>query len=178
MLSIEPHHTHVFGMGRKDPEPIHYAAARNAETGIYTINTHQAESEPAIIGNILVAESVSTSPEQLHKLFEEVLGHGNPNPNPSKDDNDDPEYWIRRALEAMQQQKIAQTFDLDEFMTWAHGYEANRIENEAPALVAYPRIHKDHEKKASKSSFWISHPTAKRVRKNDRGEAMTYGGLM
>ena len=177
MLSIEPHHTNIPGIKRKDPEPVHYAAAKNEETGVYTIKTHQAEGEPVIIGNILVVESAHTSPEDMHKLLEELLGAGSP--TKSKDGGgDEPEHWIRRALQAMQKQNIAQQFDLDSFMTYARSYEANRMENEAPALVAYPKIHKDHEKKDNKHRFWITHPMANRTKKNDRGEAMTYGGLM
>ena len=177
MLSVEQHHTHVAGIGRKDPEPIHYAAARNAETGIYTINTHQAESEPAIIGNILVVESAKSSPEDIHRLLEELLGPNSPSKH--KDGSDDePEHWIRRALHAMQKQKIAEDFDIDEFFTFARSYEASRIEGEAPALVAYPKVHKEHEKKASKHKFWVTHPMAARTKTNDRGEALTYGGLM
>lgn len=179
MLSVEPHHTNIPipGMHKKDPEPIHYAAARNKETGIYTINTHSIESEPAIIGNILVAESAKTSPDDIHKLLEELLGSGSSQRKDSSDD-EDPEYWIRRALHSMQKQSIAEAFDLEEFMTWARSYEARRIENEAPALVAYPKVHKDHEKKVNKHRFWISRPMADRTKTNDRGEAMTYGGLM
>jgi hypothetical protein len=177
MLSVEPHHTHIPGIPRKDPEPIHYAVARDEDTGTYTINTHQAESEPAIIGNILVVESAKTSPEDLHKLLEELLGPNSPSKH--KDGGDDePEHWIRRALHAMQKQKIAEEFDLEEFMIFGHSYAASRMENEAPALVAYPKIHKDHEKKANKHRFWITHPMAARTKTNDRGEALTYGGLM
>ena len=177
MLSIEPHHTHFAGVGRKDPEPIHYAATRNEETGTYTIETHQAENGPVIIGNILVVEFTHTSAEDIHKLLEELLGPGSQ--AKSKDDDDgEPGSWIRRALHAMQKRNIAERFDVDEFLVWARAYQANRMDNEAPALVAYPKIHKDHEKKASKHKFWISHPMAARTKMNDRGEASTYGGLM
>lgn len=177
MLSVEPHHTNipVPGMHRKDPEPIHYAALRNEETGFYTITTHQIENEPVIIGNILVAESAKTSPEDVRKLLEELLGSKN---HRDGGDDDEPENWIRRVLHAMQKQNIAESFNLDEFITWAHSYEARRLENEAPALVAYPKVHKDHEKKANKHRFWISRPMAERTKTNDRGEALTYGGLM
>jgi len=180
MLSIEPHHTHFAGVGRKDPEPIHYSASRNEETGVYTIKTHQAESEPLIIGNILVVESTHASPEDIHKLLEELLGPGSQ--TKSKDDgggnDDEPEHWIRRALHAMQKRNIAQHFDIEELFIFARSYEARRMEDEAPALVAFPKIHKDHEQKASKHKFWITHPMAARTKTNDRGEASTYGGLM
>lgn len=117
MLSVEPRHTNnpIPGIHRKDPEPVHYAAARNEETGVYTINTHQMESEPAIIGNILVVESGKTSPEDIHRLLEELLGSTAPSGH--KDGgNDEPEHWIRRVLHAMQKKNIAETFDIDEFM--------------------------------------------------------------
>lgn len=177
MLSVEPHHTYIPGVKRKDPEPVHYAATRNEETGIYTIKTHQAESEPVIIGNILVVESAHASPEDIHKLLEELLGPGSS--TKTKDGgSDEPEHWIRRALRAMQKQNIAQQFDVEEFMLFGKSYEENRMENEAPALIAYPKIHKDHEKKTNKHRFWVTHPMAARTKKNDRDEALTYGGLM
>lgn len=162
-------------MHRKDPEPIHYKALRNEETGAYSISTHQIENEPVIIGNILVVESAKTSPDDVQKLLEQLLGSKG---HPGGGDDDEPENWIRRALQAMQKQNIAEAFNLDEFITWAHSYEARRLENEAPALVAYPKVHQDHEKKANKHRFWISRPMAERTKTNDRGEALTYGGLM
>ena len=177
MLSVEPHQTHIPGTPHKHPEPTHFSAVRNEETGVYTITIHQIENEPAIIGNILIAESTHTSAEQVHKLLEEILGSNSPWRS-NEHSGDEPEHWIRRAIQAMQERQMAQAFDVGEFMTFAHGYEANRMENDAPALIAYPKAHKNHEQKANKHRFWISHPMANRTKTNNNGEAMTYGGLM
>ena len=177
MLSVEPHHTHIPGTQHKDVEPIHYAAFRDEETGIYSIRQHSSDNEPAIIGNILIAESVHTSPEQVHVILELVFNPSDPS-KAGAHDGDDLEHWIRTAVHAIQEHKIAHPFNVDEFMTFAHGYEASRMENEAPALVAYPKIHKDYEKKANKHKFWITHPMSSRTKTNHKGEAMTYGGLM
>ena len=177
MLSVEPHHTHVPLTPRKEHEPIHYSVTRNEATGAYSIKTHQIENEPVIIGNILVVESAKTSAEDVKRLLEEHLG----SVSPSKDKDggyDEPELWIHRALYALQKHGVAEQFDLEEFMTFARSYESRRLEDEAPALVAYPKLHKDHDKKASKHKFWISRPMSEHTKKNGRGEASTYGGLM
>jgi hypothetical protein len=178
MLSVEQHHFHIPATPHKDPEPVHYAAQK--VDGVYNINTHPATSEPAIIGNILIAENASTSPEEIHKLLEEELGSVSKRSVEDHRDSDagDAEHWIQVVLKGMQGKKIIDAFPIEEFMTFAHGYEASRMDGEGHALLAYPKLHKDSEKKSSKHKFWISHPMADRTRKNDRGEASIYGGLM
>lgn len=182
MISVEQHTgtLHMPGKSNKDPEPIHFAAAKNEETGVYTVNTHSSESEPAIIGNILIAEDTNTSVDAIHQLLEKEFGQSSDRTlRPHKSGgSDDPEHWIRTAVHVLQGQKLVEHFNLDEFMTFAHGYEANRMEGEAHALVAYPKVHKEHEKKASKHKFWVSHPMSNRTKVNGRGEASVYGGLM
>ena len=184
MLSIEQKPFHIPGTPNKHREPVHYAAAKNPDTGIYSINTREIESEPGIIGNILIAESAHASPEEVHQILKhELAEHAPPAPSvdgTAQDIEDEPEQWIRKAIRGMQERKISAWFDVNEFMTFAHGYMANRMDKEAdaPALIAYPKIHEDHEKKASKHKFWLSHPMAGRTKTNNSGEAMTYGGLM
>ncbi|KAK5171133.1 uncharacterized protein LTR77_004277 [Saxophila tyrrhenica] len=182
LVSVEPHHGskfHIRGTSHKDPEPIHYGAAKNEETGIYTINTHPHDSEPAIIGNILIAEEVSTSDQQVHKLLEEELGESSKRTvEDRRSSGQEAEYWIEHAIRALQKRKLMDAFGVEQFMTFAHAYEANRMDGEGQALVAYPRAHKEPEKKASKHKFWVSHPMANRTRTNGHGEASVYGGLM
>ena len=112
MISIEHHPFHVPGMPQKHEEPVHYAAARNNDTGSYTINTHSIESEPGIVGNIAIAESSNATAEQVHKILEEELASG-AHAKPS----DEPEHWVRRAIHALQQKKTVEQFDVDEFIT-------------------------------------------------------------
>lgn len=180
LISVEPHHTHVPGVPRKDHEPLHYAATKDLETGVYTVKSHELADGPGIIGNILIVESAHISPDKFREVLEEELGPTSPI-SQSKDrepSDDEPEHWIRRVIHGLQERKIAESFRVEEFMTFAHGYLANRLENEAPALIAYPKIHKDHEKKSSKHKFWVSNPMAGRTRTNSSGEALKYGGLM
>lgn len=181
LISVEPHHTYtsqVPGMGNKDHEPLHYAASKDPETGVYTLKSFEVADGPSIIGNILIVENGHVSTDKLREVLEEELGSRS-SASQSKDSDDEPESWIRRAIHSLQHRKIADSFAIEEFMMFAHGYLANRLEGETPALIAYPKLHKDHEKKSSKHKFWISHPTAqRRTRVNSNGEALTYGGLM
>lgn len=181
IISVEPHHTQVPGLSHKDPEPLHYTATKNLETGSYTVKEHDLSDGPGIIGNILIVESAHMSSAKLLEILEHDLGSTSKT-SQSKDrqpsDDDEPEHWIRHAIHGLQHRKIADSFQIDEFMMFAHGYLANRLENERPALIAYPKIHKDHEKKSSKHKFWISNPMAARTKTNTSGEAMKYGGLM
>lgn len=181
LLSVEPHHSavRVPGVSHKDAEPIHYGASLDHKTGKFTITAQPSENAPAIIGNILVAESAKTSVEKVHTLLEQALGPNSSLDKSNQQYEDEPELWIRSALHTLHQNQIGEQFDIDQFMTFAHGYMANRQEDEAPALIAYPKAHKEPEKKDSKHKFWISHPTAQtRTKTNSRGEATTYGGLM
>lgn len=179
IISVEPHHTQVPGLSHKDREPIHYTATQNVETGGYTVKSHELSDGPGIIGNILIVESAHVSPDKLLEILEHDLGSSKTSQSTDRQSSDDePEHWIRHAIHGLQHRKIAESFQVDEFMTFAHGYLANRLENERPALIAYPKIHKDHEKKSSKHKFWISYPTASRIKTNSNGEAMRYGGLM
>lgn len=176
MLSIESHHRHLPGLAHQDQEPVHYKATLNEESGALTVSEHSADSEPAIIGNILIAEDANTSPEKFRHIIQDACASGSPHGKHNVDEA--PETWVWEAMRAMQEHKICERFSIDEFMTFARGYEAHRMNNEgSPALIAYPKIHPDHEKKSSKSKFWISHPMSGRTT-NNGGEARIYGGLM
>ncbi|KAF2483396.1 hypothetical protein BDY17DRAFT_345987 [Neohortaea acidophila] len=183
LISIEPHHSHLMpGIGHKDKdrEPIHYAATWDAEAETYAIATHSLVRDPGIIGNILIVEEAHVSTERLHGMLKEDVSPLSP-PSKRRDhasSEDEPEHWLRGAIHGLQHRNVAQKFDVDEFFLFAHGYVANRLENEAPALIAYPKIHKEADKKSSKSRFWVSTPTQHRTRKDSSGQAKIYGGLM
>lgn len=168
MLSVEPHPFHVPGTHHKDIEPIHYTASKKDEG--YTITTHPSTSEPAIIGNILIAEDAHTTPAYIHKILLQENTHS--------DCAGDAEHWIQSALLAMQKHKVIESFDVDTFMTFARSYEASRMDGEGSSLIAYPKLHKEPEKKTSKHKFWVSHPMSERTKVNGKGEASVYGGLM
>lgn len=182
MISVEQHTgiLHIAGKSDKDPEPVHFAAEINDETGVYTINIHAATSEPAIIGNILIAEDAHTSVDEVHRLLEQEFGQSSDRSlhKHTSGEGEDAEQWIKNAIRTLQSSKHVEKFSAEEFMTFAHGYEANRMDGEGHALIAYPKAHKEHEKKASKRGFWISHPMSSRTKMNKNGEASVYGGLM
>lgn len=180
LISIEPHHSHLMpGIGHKDKdrEPVHYVATWDPEAETYTIDTHSLVRDPGIIGNILIVEEAHVSTERLHSMLKEDLSPLSPRKDHASSE-DEPEHWLRGAIHGLQHRKVAQPFDVDEFLMFAHGYVANRLENEAPALIAYPKIHKEADKKSSKSRFWVSTPTQHRTRKDSSGQAKIYGGLM
>lgn len=83
-------------------------------------------------------------------------------------------------MHVLQAQHLLKAFDVGEFMTFAHGYAANRVQHEAPAMVAYPKLNKDHEKKAKKHGFWVDYPQASKVNPRGRieGNSSKYGNLM
>lgn len=182
MISVEQHvgMLHLPGKSSKEPEPVHFAAAINEETGVYTINTHPSASEPAIIGNILIAEDAHTSVDEVHRLLEQEFGQMSDRAlqKHTSGQEGDAEHWIKNAIRTLQSSKHVENFPTEEFMTFAHGYEANRMDGEGHALIAYPKAHKKHEEKASKKGFWISHPMSSRTKMNTNGEASVYGGLM
>lgn len=172
MISVEPHHFHIPGTQQKHEEPTHFTATWDEKDGRHNVHLHQIDNEPGIIGNILIAESAKVSTDKFHQFLEEELASstgGSP---------DAPENWIKGALRALQKHKVADEFNIDEFMTWAHAYEADRARGEGQALVAYPKAHKDHESKGSKHKFWVSYPPKQRVKHNEEGNPSKYGGLM
>lgn len=177
MISVESHHAHIPGTSHKPQEPTHYAASTNSDSGITTIHQRPVTSEPPIMGNILVAEASNARPDDVRQVLEDEIGPSSMLELPKNLDQE-PEAWIRKALHGLQKRKIAEQFDLDEFMTFANGYMAERRDFEAPALMAYPKLHKEHAKKSSKHRFWISHPMTSHTRTNRNGEASRYGGLM
>jgi hypothetical protein len=174
LLSIEPHSFHVPGTHKDDPEPIHYAALED-EDGFITVSTRAAEIEPAIIGNVLIAENAHVSPEQFHALLEEVFGRKESVEHRAS--GQELEHWIREAVRKLQERKMIEAFNVSELITFTHGYEAVRLDSEGESLVAYPKI-KGHENKSSKHKFWITRPMEHRTKRNTSGHASTYGGLM
>lgn len=95
-LSLEPHKHHLPGTHKKDLEPIHYHA-RTDESGSYSVTTYSVRGEPEILGNILVAENVKTTANDVHNILKEKLVAG-PSKIPSEQTSEDePEHWLRKG---------------------------------------------------------------------------------
>lgn len=171
LVSIEPHKHYIPGLPRHKLELTHYYATH--DDGTYTIQKHSTDG---IIGTILVAEAAHTTAEKIREALEEGLKSTETSLPSEQTADGESDRWVRKGLHALQEHKIISTFDVGEFMTFAHAFIANRLDREAPAMIAYPRLHKDHTKKAQKHSFWLSYPMRSHSEKD--AESRLYGGLM
>ena len=97
-ISIEPHKHHFPRPSSKKPEPLHYSAQRDEGSGNYLVRTHSVNSEPIILGNILVAENAKTSPEHIREIMNQKLVSG-PSSVPSESTSENqPDHWLRKGL--------------------------------------------------------------------------------
>ena len=112
----------------------------------------------------------------MQKALAEDLKSGISSLSSEQAPDEEPHRWLRRALHVLQTHKLTDTFDVGEFMSFAHGYAAQREDHEGPAMVAYPRLHKEPEKKHQKHSFWLSYPMQSHKSKDP--ESRIYGNLM
>lgn len=65
--------------------------------GSYSVEAHGIKGDPVVLGNILVAENVRTTPEQVQNVLKEKLLPG-PSSLPSEQTSEDePEHWILKG---------------------------------------------------------------------------------
>ncbi|KAF2718688.1 hypothetical protein K431DRAFT_197493, partial [Polychaeton citri CBS 116435] len=157
MISVEPHQHHTPLIHKeKHPEPYHFFAVWDETSQTYDITSTGAEDHEGIIGNILVSDHAKTNIDEMKALLVTRLRHQNSSLPSEATSPEEPEHWIRVALHALQDDELVERFDVGEFMTFAHAFIANRLgDNGAPAMVAYPVLHKDHEKKKQHQNFWL-----------------------
>lgn len=155
LISVESHHTHIPGTAHNAPKPIHYTAVQDNARGAYSLQPHSVADGPHIIGTIVLTESAHTSPDKIREYLEADLKPNStvPKGNDTSVSEDEPEHWLRRALHSLQHRGLAESFDIDSFMLFAHSYLANRLEGDGPVIIAYPR-----HKKAGSHSSWTSNP--------------------
>lgn len=67
------------------------------------------------------------------------------------------------GLHILQAEHIVEKFGVSEFMAFAHAYLAKRENVDAPALISYPKIDKDHHEKMRMNSLWLSSPTVSKI---------------
>ena len=187
MLSVEPHKHHIPGIPDKHPQPVHIGATWDEDSNRYSLHSLAAGSDYGIVGNILISDSASVKVDEIQKLLERHLdssasGSSTASNLPSKEfSSDESDHWIRLGLHVLQRNNTLEAFDVGEFMTFAHSFVAQRLDedSDAPAMIAYPHLHADHEKKSKKRKFWISYPTsASTDSKNKNVKDKLYGGLM
>ncbi|KAK3112320.1 hypothetical protein LTR53_011526 [Teratosphaeriaceae sp. CCFEE 6253] len=173
LLSIEqPQKHHVPFTTRHTADAIHYHAGHSDDKDGYHIHPFTTHD---ILGTILIKEGAHGDAAHIIQTLEAALKPTQP--THQEVDDDDSDRWLRKALHALQTQRVIETFDVGEFMTFAHGYFASRLDGEVPARIAYAGPHKDHHRgEKARHSFWLSYPT-KGARGGDQ-ESRVYGGLM
>ena len=178
LISVEPHQFRIPGMPQHDATVTHFEPMKDEASGKYGIVKYTSKNAPGIVGNVLIADSTHTSVGKVHKLLSERLlsTPGSEGMDDSFADNEN-EHFTRMFVHALQDSELVTKFRIDEFITWAHSYVADRLDNQAPALIAYPRAHKEHEQKTSKYSFWRTSSMKEKTRTNSKGEATVFGGL-
>jgi len=168
MISVESPKYSLPINQRRDSKPIHYSVSWNQEEHRYDLQ-RVSPTNLGIVGSVLIQRNAPITAQKLFNQLEASLYD-----LPSKiDGSEDTEHWIRFALDALQHDKIIQTFDVEMFMNFSQAYLARRMDGEGPARIEYSRLHKDHSQK-EKKGFWVSYPqrTANYERRN------VYGGLM
>ncbi|KAK3645392.1 hypothetical protein LTR56_009119 [Elasticomyces elasticus] len=169
LISVEPHKHHMPFVPQHKLEPTHFSA--NWKDDGYHVHTH---STGGVIGTILVKEGAKGDVEHIQQVLQAALKPTPANTSSNQTPDDENDRWVKKGLHALQTDKITDTFDLAEFMTFAHG--ANRLDSDAPARIAYPGLHKDHKEKSSKHHFWLTYPT--KAPNGAEPGSRTYGGLM
>ncbi|KJX92845.1 hypothetical protein TI39_contig5819g00005 [Zymoseptoria brevis] len=167
LLSLEPHHTLPQLHSSSSTEPIHFSAILPSDGApAYRIETTGENAGPFILGNVIMAESVKATAEEVGRLLKEKLvtsETGLPSEHTGGDDVEGADVWIRKALHILQQQSLIDPFDVGEFMTFAHAYAAKREQGETPdVLVAYPKLNPDFAKKAKVDGLWMHHRPEKK----------------
>jgi hypothetical protein len=171
MLTVESPKYSIPINQRRDPNPTHYSVVWNDEEEQYDLQ-RVSPTNLGIVGSVLIQRNAPITAQKLFNQLEADLYD-----LPSKlDGSESPERWIRFALEALQHDKIIQTFDVEMFMNFSEAYLARRMDGDGPARIEYSRLHKDHSQKEKKhgNGFWVSYPQrpACQQRRN------VYGGLM
>lgn len=172
MLTAETPKHSLPGTHRRGPNPRHYSIVWSEDEDQYTLQ-QVAPTNLGIIGSILIQRNAPISPEKAFDQFLTGLEAYSKTLETELDGSEGSEHWMRFALQALQQNKIVQPFDVEMFMTFSQAYLARRMDGNGPARIAYSRLHKDHSQK-EKKGFWISYP---QVTSNYDGNRV-YGGLM
>lgn len=171
MLTVEsPKHSLSH---KRDPNPIHYSVVWGEEAAQWQLRRCEP-THLGILGSILIQKNAPTSAAKLLDHLTNDLQTHDPSLQEELDGTEEESRsWIAFALQALQDENIVQTFDVEMFMAFSQAYLDRRVDGEGPARIAYSRWHKDHSQK-EKKSFWISYPQA--ASHYDRSDV--YGGLM
>lgn len=167
LISVEPHRFHIPGLPHHETTVTHFEAINNISSGSPVIVRYSSKTSPSIIGNILIAKSAQATTNKVYKILSESLASSAGSDDSYGDDED--EHRIKLFLHALLDHGMIAKFSLDEFMTWTHSYVMDRLNNEAPSLIAYPRAHKDYgEQQQRRHKSWTVDPVQRRPRTDSK----------
>ncbi|KAF2770266.1 hypothetical protein EJ03DRAFT_78081 [Teratosphaeria nubilosa] len=137
------------------------------------------------MGTILLNEGAQGSADEIRQMLKDGL-HSSETIVPTEQTPDGAsDRWIRKGIHILQDRKVVDSFDVGEFMTFAHAYVAGRVNREGPSMIAYPKVHQGSKEMSQKHGLWLSYPTReamREVRRSDDDEegdtSRKYGGLM
>lgn len=182
-ILVEPHRHRWLSLHHTDPEPVLFLISRDHTSSSWA--SHSRHPEPVdvenLIGKIHIGESKHASTVKIEELLRARL---------LPDEEEWPldrtsEYWVRAAVHALQEGGVIRRFDLDEFLTFARGYVAERqaavSEDLAPAAIEYAHVAKHESSPVVKKSgrgFWLSWPHSTSNSPARSREGSPYAGLM
>lgn len=182
-ILVEPHKHRRLSLHHTDPEPVLFLISRDHTSSSWASHFRHPEpvDEENLIGKIHIGESKHASTVKIEELLRARL---------LPDEEEWPvertsEYWVRAAVHALKEGGVIEPFDLDEFMTFARGYVAERqaavSEDLAPAAIEYAHVAKHESSPAAKKSgrgFWLSWPHSASNSPARSREGSPYAGLM
>jgi len=182
-ILVEPAKHRRLSLHHGDTDPILFLIARDYISSSWACHSRHLDpsDEENFIGKIHIGESRNATTVQVEELLRpRLLPEGEEWPQERTS-----EYWIRAAIHALQEGGLIEKFELDDFMTFARSYvaerEADASEDVAPAAIEYARIERPEHSPATKKlglGFWISYPQSAFHSPLRSRDASPYGGLM
>jgi hypothetical protein len=181
-ILVEPAKHRRLSLHHGDTEPVLFLINKdNSSSWACHFRHLDPTDEENFVGKIHIGESRNATTIQVEELLRaRLLPEGEEWPRERTS-----EYWIRAAVHALQEGGLVEKFELDDFMTFAKGYvaerEADASEDVAPAAIEYARIERPEHRSPSKKlglGFWISYPQSAFHSPLRSREASPYGGLM
>jgi hypothetical protein len=181
-ILVEPHKHRRLSLHHSDPQPVLFLICRENTCSSWASHSRHLNpaDEESLVGKIHIGESKNATTVKVQELLRSRLppdGEDWPSDRTS-------EHWIRAAVYALQEGGLIETFDLEEFMTFARSYVVEResalSEDLAPAAIDYAKHgHREASKKTTTGrGFWLSWPHSASNSPARSREGSPYGGLM
>jgi hypothetical protein len=156
-ILVEPHRHHRLSLHHHtDPKPVLFLISRDHTSSSWASHARHPEAvdDESLVGKIHIGQSKHASTVKIEELVRaRLLPDGAEWPLDRTS-----EYWARAAVHALQEGGVVERFDLDDFMTFARAYVAQR-QVAAPAAIEYAPVAKHASSPAAKKAkhgFWLS----------------------